>query len=109
MRRSVWEAWDENTPWTGTAKDVEDGFIHLSAAHQLAGTLAKHYAGQDGLLLCWLEADALPAEALRWEPSRGRALFPHLYAPLRKEWIQRRAALPLVEGTHRLPKDLPAD
>jgi uncharacterized protein (DUF952 family) len=65
----------------GSADDLRDGFIHLSTAAQLAGTLAKHFAGRDDLLLIAFEAEAL-ASALKWEPSRGGHLFPHLYAPL---------------------------
>jgi uncharacterized protein (DUF952 family) len=65
----------------GSADDVRDGFIHLSAGHQLEGTLASHFAGQEGLVLVALDAARL-GPALKWEPSRGGALFPHLYAPL---------------------------
>ena len=64
--------------FAGSADDVRDGFIHLSAAHQLAGTLAKHFKGQTDLVLITLDADAL-GDALRWEPSRDGDLFPHLY------------------------------
>jgi uncharacterized protein (DUF952 family) len=65
----------------GSADDLKDGFIHLSAADQLGGTLAKHFAGQDDLVLVALDTARL-GPALKWEASRGGALFPHLYAPL---------------------------
>ena len=66
----------------GAPVDLADGFIHFSTADQLAGTLAKHFAGEDGLTLLAVEADTLGAD-LRWEPSRDGALFPHLYRSLR--------------------------
>lgn len=67
--------------YAGSAKDREDGFIHFSTAEQLVGTLAKYYSGVDSLLLIAVDAGGL-GEALRYEPSRDGALFPHLYAPL---------------------------
>ncbi|MFO1142837.1 MAG: DUF952 domain-containing protein [Amaricoccus sp.] len=63
----------------GSPADVADGFVHLSTAAQVAGTLARHFAGERSLVLAALDGDALD---LRWEPSRGGALFPHLYRPL---------------------------
>lgn len=68
--------------FAGAPVDLEDGFIHLSAGHQVSATAEKHFAGQQGLWLAALEPDALGDE-LRWEPSRGGADFPHLYRPIR--------------------------
>jgi len=65
----------------GSAHDLADGFIHFSTAEQLAETAQKHFAGQCDLLLLAVDAATL-GEALRFEPSRGGALFPHLYGPL---------------------------
>lgn len=65
----------------GSADDHRDGFIHLSAPDQLAGTAAKYFKGRADLVLVGFEAAQFGA-ALRWEPSRGGALFPHLYGPL---------------------------
>jgi uncharacterized protein (DUF952 family) len=79
--REEWRAAEAAGVYTGNADDVRDGFIHLSAADQVAGTLEKHYAGRSDLLLIAIDPDAL-GEALKWEPSRGGALFPHLYGPL---------------------------
>ena len=67
--------------WAGSPDDVRDGFIHLSAADQLAGTLARHFGGHGVLVLAAFTAAAL-GPRLRWEPSRGGALFPHLYGRL---------------------------
>ncbi|WP_375270825.1 DUF952 domain-containing protein [Sphingomonas sp.] len=67
--------------FAGAPVDLEDGFVHLSTADQLAETVGKHFAGQDDLHLVAVDLAAY-ADALRWEPSRGGQLFPHLYAPL---------------------------
>jgi uncharacterized protein (DUF952 family) len=67
--------------FAGAAVDRADGFIHFSTAEQAAETAARWFAGRDDLTLAAVDADAL-GEDLRWEPSRGGALFPHLYAAL---------------------------
>jgi uncharacterized protein (DUF952 family) len=67
--------------FTGSVDDMRDGFIHLSAGHQLEGTLAKHFAGHDDLVLIAFHARDL-GPRLRWEASRSGDLFPHLYGPL---------------------------
>ena len=76
-----WDAARARGAYDGSTVDRADGFIHLSAADQLAETAAKHYAGRDGLRLLEVDLAAL-GEALVWEPSRGGALFPHIYGPL---------------------------
>lgn len=86
----------------GAPVDLADGYIHLSTAEQVAETAARHFAGAEDLVLLALEADTL-GPALRWEPSRGGALFPHLYRPLRLSEIAWHAPLPLIEGAHRFP------
>jgi uncharacterized protein (DUF952 family) len=67
--------------FTGMPIDLADGYIHFSSAEQLAETLALHFRGQSGLMLLAVRTDAV-ADRLKWEPSRGGALFPHLYGPL---------------------------
>ena len=67
--------------FTGAAADRADGFIHFSTAEQAPETAAKWFAGRDNLILAAVDAEVLGAD-LRWEPSRGGALFPHLYAAL---------------------------
>lgn len=79
--------------YAGSAHDRRDGFIHLSARDQLAGTLAIHYAEPDAVMLLSVAVEALPAGALKWEPSRGGALFPHLHAILPGRAILRRDCL----------------
>ncbi len=76
---SLWREAEAAGVFAGSPVDVRDGFIHFSTQAQLAETAAKHFAGQSDLLL--VEVDAAQLD-IRWEPSRGGALFPHLYAPL---------------------------
>lgn len=76
-----WDAAQAVGAYAGSAADRADGFIHLSTARQLPGTALKHYAGRSGLILASVDLDAL-GEALRWEPSRGGDLFPHIHGPL---------------------------
>lgn len=82
LRAGEWAALARAGETAGSPADLADGFIHLSTAAQLPGTLAKHFAGERGLVLAAADADALGA-ALRWEAARGGALFPHLYRALR--------------------------
>lgn len=81
LSRAEWRAAQAAGRFDGSAVDVADGFIHLSGADQAQETAAKWFAGQADLVLLGVEADAL-GEALKWEASRGGALFPHLYRPL---------------------------
>jgi uncharacterized protein (DUF952 family) len=76
-----WRLAEQRGSYAGSAADARDGFIHFSTAAQLAGTIAKHFSGQRELLLVAVDADAL-GSGLKWEPSRGGELFPHLYAAL---------------------------
>lgn len=79
--QSVWQTAITNGRYKGARVDVADGFIHFSGADQVRGTLAKHFAGRQNLLLIAIDADTL-GPALKWEVSRGGALFPHLHADL---------------------------
>lgn len=90
----------------GSPADVADGYIHLSTAAQVPGTAAKHFAGDSGLWVAAVETARVAGE-LRWEPSRGGQLFPHLYAPLTADavaWL-RRAPLG-ADGVHRFPAEM---
>ena len=89
--------------FAGAPVDIADGYIHLSTAAQLAETVARHFEGQEGLVLVAVDLDRLGA-AVRWEPSRGGQLFPHIYARLTMEAVL--AAGPLereADGAIRLP------
>jgi uncharacterized protein (DUF952 family) len=92
--------------FNGSADDARDGFIHLSAASQVSGTLAKYFAGQRDLVLLAVDPERL-GEQLRWEPSRGGELFPHLFGPLDLAHVLSVEALELQEdGSHRLPEGI---
>jgi uncharacterized protein (DUF952 family) len=80
FRAAEWAAFEAGGAFSGSADDLKDGFIHLSSEGQLEGTLAKHFAGEAGLVVAEVAVEADPA--LRWEASRGGAEFPHLYRPL---------------------------
>lgn len=95
-----WRAAEAAGVFHGAAVDLADGFIHFSNAAQVEETAAKHFAGQADLLLVSIDAGSLSG-ALKWETSRGGALFPHLYAPLSLDAVTRVAPLPLREdGRH---------
>ncbi len=81
LPRSEWIAAQDAGRFEGSAVDLGDGYIHLSTAEQVIETARLHFAGQNGLVLLQLRAEAL-GERLKWEPSRGGQLFPHLYGPL---------------------------
>ena len=76
-----WRVLQSTGSFQGAPVDLADGYIHLSTADQLEETLAKHFAGQDGLIIAEIGLSGF-SDALKWEVSRGGALFPHLYAPL---------------------------
>jgi uncharacterized protein (DUF952 family) len=102
-RRDEWEAALAAGRYDGSSQDRADGFIHFSTAAQVAASAAKHRAGQAGLVLLTVEAEALGA-AIRWEPARGGALFPHLYGPLPPAAVRRLEELPLgPDGRHIFP------
>jgi uncharacterized protein (DUF952 family) len=76
---SLWREAERAGAFAGAPVDLQDGFIHLSTGAQVRETAARHFAGQADLLLVAVEAETL-GDALRWEPSRGGALFPHFRA-----------------------------
>lgn len=101
-----WEAARAAGTWAGAAVDLADGFIHFSSASQVRETVTRHFAGQRDLLLIRFKAADF-GESLKWEPSRGGDLFPHLYAPLDPALAEGVWALPLGEdGTHLFPEEL---
>ena len=104
LRTEEWDALRAAGQSDGAPIDVADGFVHFSTAEQAAETVAKHFAGAEGLHLLAYEAEAL--DGLKWEPSRGGALFPHLYGPLRLDQLRWHAALPLEDGAHVFPDEM---
>ena len=79
--REAWDAALAAGVFNGSPVDLADGFIHFSTAAQVRDTAAKHFAGMPDLLLVAVPAAAI-LDAIKWEPSRGGDLFPHLYGPL---------------------------
>jgi uncharacterized protein (DUF952 family) len=100
---SLWREAQREGLFRGSPDDMRDGFIHFSTAEQVVETAARHFAGQDDLLLVAVDGDKLGA-ALRWETSRGGALFPHLYGTLDVAAAIGADPLPLGrDGRHRFP------
>lgn len=92
---------------SGAPVDLADGFIHFSTAAQLAETARRHFAGERDLVLLAADAAAL-GPALRFEPSRGGDLFPHLYAPLQVTAVDAVMLLTTgADGNPVLPAPLP--
>jgi uncharacterized protein (DUF952 family) len=100
---SLWREAESVGVFRGSELDRRDGFIHFSTAAQAVETAAKHFAGKRDLVLVSVDADAL-GEKLKWEPSRGGALFPHLYGDLALAAVTKAEPLPLgAEGSHKFP------
>jgi uncharacterized protein (DUF952 family) len=89
----------------GSAVDHRDGFIHLSTARQVRETAARHFAGREGLVLVAFAEDAL--SNLKWEPSRGGDLFPHVHGTIATGLSVEVHPLPLENGAHRFPAGIP--
>ncbi|SIO44389.1 Uncharacterized conserved protein, DUF952 family [Rhodovulum sp. ES.010] len=103
FRRAEWDAFRQTGRSAGAPVDLADGFIHLSTAEQVTGTAEKHFAGESDLVLVAVDAARL-GDALKWEPSRGGALFPHLYRDLRMADVVWDKSLPLGATGHIFPE-----
>ena len=101
--RELWRQAEAAGRFDGASVDRRDGFIHFSTAEQVTETASRHFAGQGDLVLVAVDAAKLGG-ALRWEPSRGGELFPHLYGALSLAAVARVEPLPLgPDGVHRVP------
>jgi uncharacterized protein (DUF952 family) len=100
---ALWREAESAGVFTGAPVDRADGFIHFSTACQVAETAARHFDARTDLLLVAVDAAAL-GPALRYEPSRGGALFPHLYASLPLSAVRWVKPLPLGPGGHVFPE-----
>lgn len=101
--REAWAAAETAGIFNGASIDLKDGYIHCSTAEQAPETAALHFTAQRGLVLVSVATSEL-GEALKWEPSRGGDLFPHLYGPLQMSQVARVDDLPLgPDGTHQFP------
>jgi len=81
LTAAQWSDWQATAVFSGAPVDLADGYIHLSSADQVTATADKHFAGQHDLVVVRVDLAAL-GDAVRWEVSRGGALFPHVYAAL---------------------------
>ncbi len=98
-----WQEAERVGVFAGAGIDLADGYIHFSTAAQAAETAAKHFVGKTGLVLVAVEAESL-GPALKWEASRGGALFPHLYGRLQAAGVLWVKPLPLgTDGKHVFP------
>jgi uncharacterized protein (DUF952 family) len=101
VAEAEWRAAESLGFFAGAAVDRRDGFIHLSTADQVRETVVRHFSGQPDLLIVAVDEEAL---SLRWEPSRGGELFPHVYGPLSLDAVRWVRALPLGDdGVHQWP------
>ena len=106
LRAEEWAAFQASGVFSGAPVDRKDGYIHFSTAEQVRETAAKHFAGVDGLVLAEVDPRALGA-GLKWEPSRGGQLFPHLYSPMSLKAVVRTWPLSLgSDGLHLFPDAL---
>lgn len=103
FRRPEWNAFRDAGETLGAPIDVADGYVHFSAAPQLAETAARHFGSESDLVLVAFD-DAKLGPELKWEPSRGGALFPHLYRKLRIEDVVWDKSLPLGASGHIFPE-----
>ena len=102
LRPAEWDDLQRDGETAGAPIDVADGFVHLSTADQLAETLAKHFEGVTDLVCLACPAEPM-TDALKWEPSRGGALFPHLYRPLRMSDVAWHRPIGWDGARHVLP------
>ena len=105
FRAEEWAEFEADGVTAGAPIDVSDGYVHFSTADQAPETAAKHFAGQTELWLLSYRADRL--ESLEWEPSRGGALFPHLYGPLTMHGLLEAVPLPWDGAAHVFPETMP--
>jgi uncharacterized protein (DUF952 family) len=103
FRRPEWDVFRAAGETSGAPIDLADGYIHISTAAQVAETAEKHFAAESDLVLVALNTDAL-GPALKWEPSRGGALFPHLYRKLTLADVVWDKSLPLGAAGHIFPE-----
>jgi uncharacterized protein (DUF952 family) len=105
FRADEWATLRQSGETAGAPIDLADGYVHFSTAAQAAETAAKHFAGEEGLMLLAVDAEAA-GPALKWEKSRNDDLFPHLYRKLTMADVLWAQPLPLLEGVHQFPAGL---
>ena len=97
LSRDEWNSAQESGKFIGSSLDLRDGYIHFSAASQLRETVRLHYRGAKKMVVLGVCEESLACH-LRWEPSRGGELFPHLYCDLEVNQVLKVYDAPLIEG-----------
>ena len=105
FRDTEWAVLRDTGETDGAPIDVEDGYVHFSTAEQVVETATKYFSGVAGLWLLGLDSDAL-GEKVVWEPSRGGALFPHLYRKLTMDDVFWAKPLPVWGEGHVFPEQI---
>jgi uncharacterized protein (DUF952 family) len=107
LRRAEWMAAQVTGVFTGSPADARDGFIHLSAAHQVRGVCERHFAGEDDLMLLTVDSDRL-GPALKWETSHKGEAYPHLYGTLPLALVGAVAEIRRgADGRLKFPPEMP--
>lgn len=104
FRAEEWQMLEQQGETPGAPIDLADGYIHFSTAAQAAETAEKYFDGVEGLMLLAVEADSHPE--IKWEPSRGGKLFPHLYRPLKLADVLWAKPLPCAGNGHVFPAEM---
>ncbi|WP_170387367.1 DUF952 domain-containing protein [Ruegeria atlantica] len=105
FRANEWAALQDQGASDGAPIDVSDGYVHFSTAEQATETAAKHFAGVEGLILLACDTEAM-GDDLKWEVSRGGALFPHLYRQIRMTDVVWSLPLPFDGVAHKFPEEI---
>lgn len=105
MSRQEWADALARRVYEGSELDRRDGFIHLSAPGQVRETVSRHFAGMADLVMVVVKQESL-GKTLKWEASRGGALFPHVYGVIPIVAVKEVIPLPLENGRHQLPEGL---
>ncbi len=105
LPRKVWDRARAEGSFSGSGIDLVDGYIHLSTLAQVRETAARHFAGVDDLVLVAVPEQAVAAH-LKWEPSRGGALFPHVYGTIDPQQVSWVKDLPWTGTAHDFPEGL---
>ncbi|HEX7857084.1 MAG TPA: DUF952 domain-containing protein [Sphingobium sp.] len=101
---AAFKEWKETGSYSGSPDDLRDGFIHLSTAEQTAETAAKYFSTVDPVVLAMVDLAAV-RDILKWEPSRGGALFPHVYGPIAYKAVSGHSSLRIgSDGKHMFPQ-----
>ncbi len=105
LSEAEWSQAEHQGQFDGSGVDLRDGYIHFSTATQVRETAAKHFSAHHGLVLLAVDTERL-GSGIRWEPSRGGALFPHLYGSLTLSAVAWVSPLPVgADGFHVFPKE----